>query len=116
MLKLKFTRRHFLFRMCKLGIAVSFFLGGIARSDERPQSPSAPSFGTNKLDPDKVKIDEAEYERWLFQVQEAAKKLAIDSGVTYESSAEKEFNINNRKTLTGNGYNVPKPPTNLRVF
>ena len=84
--------------------------------DAPPQPPKAPGFGPAPLDPSKEVIKPEVYDKWLKEVQKAARLLAEQNGTVYTPDVYQKFDDNARETLENNGYQIPNPPTNLQVY
>lgn len=110
--KVGLCRRRFLLFAGKLcGFAgLAFVNGALAQV---PQPPGG--MGGEVDDPTKKKIRREVYERWLRDVQDAARNLAEKSGANIQQEDINLFKRNAEETLENNGYQVPNPPTNLRV-
>ena len=80
------------------------------------QVPKPPSTGQATLDPSKEVINPEVYEKWLQEVREAARLLAEQNGMVYKPDVYQAFDHNARETLENNGYQIPNPPTNLRIY
>ena len=88
-----------------------------AQSESTPlQPPKAPGFGPAPLDPSKEVIKPEVYEKWLKEVGEAARLLAEQNGTVYTPDVYQNFDHSARETLENNGYQIPKPPTNLQIY
>lgn len=110
--KAESCRRRFLLFAGKLcGFAGLAFIDGALAQVPRP--PGAP--GGEADDPNKIKISREVYEKWLRDVQAAARNLAKKSGANLQQEDINLFRRNAEETLENNGYNVPNPPTNLSI-
>lgn len=82
------------------------------------QAPAPPQFGasaTGPEDPSNKTISLQSYEEFLRSLQEAAKKLATEGGQTLTPEQLKRIDDDARSMFKERGYQIPLPPSGLRI-